>query len=70
MEQAWERFDLYFLGRRRIFESGKTALLVGDGIIHVARRGHDRSWRFAISLFGLDAVDTEQGIERGRISAD
>ncbi len=39
----------YVAQPRRILEWRDTALLLGDGVINVARRGHDRSWRFAIA---------------------
>ena len=35
---------------RRLYQSRDVVLLIGDGVISVARRGRDRSWRFAISL--------------------
>ena len=60
-EQAWEMVDRYLAGTRRIFQSRDTALLVGDGAINVARRGRDRSWRFAISLLGPLVVDHDWG---------
>jgi hypothetical protein len=40
----------------RILQSGDIALLLGDGVINVARRGPDRTWRFVISLLDRDLV--------------
>lgn len=42
----------YLADPRRVLQTRDIALLIGDGVIHVARRGEDRSWRFAISMFG------------------
>lgn len=47
---AGELVDGYVAGPRRVYQSRDLVLLVGDGVINVARRGRDRSWRFAISL--------------------
>jgi len=41
---------LYLASPRRVFQARDTALLVGDGVINVARRGPDGSWRYAISV--------------------
>ena len=40
----------YVSGPRRLYQSRDLVLLVGDGVINVARRSRDRSWRIAISL--------------------
>ena len=40
----------YLASPRRVFQARDTALLVGDGVINVARRGPDGSWRYAISV--------------------
>jgi hypothetical protein len=40
----------YVADPRRVFQARDTALLLGDGVINVARRGPDGSWRYAISV--------------------
>ena len=40
----------YLASPRRVFQARDTALLVGNGVINVARRGPDGSWRYAISV--------------------
>ena len=50
--QVWAEAGRYTARPRRIVQCDDTALLVGDGAVSVARRGRDRSWRFAISLLG------------------
>jgi hypothetical protein len=52
--QVWDKAGGYIATPRRIIQSRDTALLVGVGVINVARRGRDRSWRFAISLLDPD----------------
>jgi hypothetical protein len=46
----WQQQHGYLASPRRVFQSRDTALLVGDGVINVARRGPDGSWRYAISV--------------------
>jgi hypothetical protein len=46
----WQRQHGYLAGPRRVFQARDTALLVGDGVINIARRGPDGSWRLAISV--------------------
>jgi hypothetical protein len=43
----------YVADPRRIFQTRDTALLIGEGAINVARRGHDGSWRFAVSVLRI-----------------
>jgi hypothetical protein len=50
-----ERAAAYLAQPRRIYENRDIALLIGEGVIHVARRKRGRSWRFVISL-----LDEEQ----------
>jgi hypothetical protein len=40
----------YLAEPRRVFQARETALLIGDGVINVARRGPDGSWHFAIAV--------------------
>ena len=40
----------YLADPRRVLQAGDTALLLGDGVINVARRSKDGTWRFAISM--------------------
>jgi len=49
----WQNGSGYLADPRRVFQVSDTALLMGDGVINVARRGHDGSWRFAISMFHI-----------------
>jgi hypothetical protein len=46
----WAGEHTYLADGRRVVQSRDTALVIGAGAIHVVRRGHDRSWRYAISL--------------------
>jgi hypothetical protein len=48
--QLCDRPRAYVAAPRRVFQSRDTALLIGDGVINVARRGQDGAWRFAISI--------------------
>lgn len=47
----WQPQRGYLADPRRVFQARDTALLLGDGVINVARRGPDGSWRYAISVF-------------------
>jgi ketosteroid isomerase-like protein len=40
----------YIARTRHVLRTGRTALVVADGAIHVLRRGRDGAWRAAISL--------------------
>lgn len=46
----WQNGGSYLADPRRVFQAGDVALLIGDGVLNVARRGQDGSWRFAISI--------------------
>jgi ketosteroid isomerase-like protein len=46
----WQQQCGYLADPRRVFQARDTALLLGDGVINVARRGPDGSWRYAISV--------------------
>jgi hypothetical protein len=46
----WQQQRGYLAEPRRVFQARDTALLLGDGVINVARRGPDGSWRYAISV--------------------
>ena len=43
----------YVADPRRVLQTRDIALLIGDGVINVARRGQDGSWRFAISMLSV-----------------
>ena len=43
----------YVADPRRVLQTQDTALLIGGSVIHVARRGPDGAWRFAISWFDI-----------------
>ena len=46
----WQNGGSYLADPRRVFQAGDVALLIGDQLLSVARRGQDGSWRFAISI--------------------
>lgn len=50
MADVWVGERTYLADPRQVVQARDTALVVGDGAIHVVRRGRDRSWRYAISL--------------------
>lgn len=47
---------------RRVLLSRDIALLLGDGVINVARRGSDRTWRFVIYLLDGDPVRSRNAV--------
>jgi ketosteroid isomerase-like protein len=57
--ELWAGERGYLADARRVVQARNTALVVGDGAIHVVRRGRDRSWRYAISLL-TEAPDTRR----------
>lgn len=40
----------YVAGSHRVVVAHGVALVLGEGVVHVARRGRDRSWRYVITL--------------------
>jgi hypothetical protein len=54
----------YLAGPRRVFQARDTALLLGDGVINVARRGPDGSWRYAICVLHDDQAPTARDAAR------
>jgi hypothetical protein len=46
----WQHPRGYLADPRRVFQARDSALLLGDGVINVARRGPDGSWRYAICV--------------------
>ena len=44
----WQHQGGYLADPRWIVRARDTALILGGGVINVARRGRDRSWRYAI----------------------
>jgi hypothetical protein len=46
----WELEGRYFANPRRVLQVGSTALVLAERAVNVARRGHDGSWRYAISF--------------------
>jgi hypothetical protein len=46
----WQHPRGYLAGPRCVFQARDIALLLGDGVINVARRGPDGSWKYAISV--------------------
>jgi len=56
----------YLADPRRVFQTRDTALLIGEGVINVARRGQDGSWRYAISVLGSYRADRgDEGAKNG-----
>jgi hypothetical protein len=51
--QLWDSQQLYLADPRRVLQVRDTALVVAGHAINVARRTDDGSWRYAISLLGL-----------------
>jgi hypothetical protein len=62
----WEHQPGYLAGPRRVFQARDTALLLGDGIVNVARRGPDETWRYAISVLTATTPITGSGHRKGR----
>jgi hypothetical protein len=50
----------YIADPRRLLQARETTLVVSDGAINVARRGHDGVWRYAISLLSTDTPITKE----------
>jgi hypothetical protein len=48
--ELWQHQPGYLAGPRRVLQARDTALLLGDGVINVARRGPDGSWKYAITV--------------------
>jgi hypothetical protein len=53
----------YLADPRHVFQARDTALLLGDGVSNVVRRGADGSWRYAISVLGSCRADPRGGGE-------
>ena len=53
----------YLADPRRVFQAHDTALLLGDGVSNVVRRGTDGSWRYAISVLSSCRADLRGGGE-------
>lgn len=47
--------DGYLAAPRRVVQTPDTALLIGDGVINVARRSGDGSWRYRIAVIQPNA---------------
>jgi hypothetical protein len=50
----WERDLTYLADPRRVVQARGTALVLGGRGVHVAHRGRDGGWRYAISLLEID----------------
>ncbi len=60
--ELWAAGGTYLAGPRRVLQARDTALVLGDGAIHVARRGGDGVWRAAIALLPIEhptSIQTE-----------
>ncbi len=51
---TWEGDHAYIADPRRVMQARDIALIVGDQVINVVRRGHDGAWRYAIVLLSVD----------------
>ena len=45
----WAREHRYLAAPRQIYQVRDTALVISDSAVNVARRGRDRSWRYAVA---------------------
>lgn len=52
--ELWATGGTYLAGPRRVLQARDTALVLGGGAIHVARRGADGAWRAAIALLPIE----------------
>jgi len=52
--ELWAAGGMYVAGPRHVLQARDTALVLGDGAIHVARRGGDGVWRAAIALLRIE----------------
>lgn len=50
----WERDLTYVADPRRVVQARDTALVLGGRGVHVAHRGRDGGWRYAISLLEIE----------------
>lgn len=57
VEELWAAGGTYVAGPRRVLQARNTALVLGDGAIHVARRGADGAWRAAIALLPIQRTE-------------
>lgn len=55
--ELWAAGGTYVAGPRRVLQARDTALVLGDGAIHVARRGADGVWRAAIALLPIQRTE-------------
>jgi hypothetical protein len=53
LAKLWTGDCTYVARTKRVLRTRDTALIVADAGIHVVRRGHDGTWRAAISLLDL-----------------
>jgi hypothetical protein len=51
----------YVAEPRRLYQRRDLVLLIGDGVINVALRGSDHTWRFAISVLDLPRLESTHG---------
>lgn len=47
----------YLAEPRRVIQTHDTALLLGNGVINVARRGGDGTWRYRIAVIEPNGAD-------------
>jgi len=56
--ELWATGGTYVAGPRHVLQAGGTALVVGDGAIHVARRDSDGVWRAVIAVLHTEHPDS------------
>jgi hypothetical protein len=54
--RLWDAEHLYLADPRRVLQVGDTALVLAGRAINVVRRTDNGSWRYAISLLGLETA--------------
>jgi ketosteroid isomerase-like protein len=52
--ETWKRGVTYAAAEPRVLQAGDTALVLTPDGIAVARRHHDRAWRYAIAVLWVD----------------
>ncbi len=54
--ELWQHNVVYVSDPERVLQAHDTALVLAPGGINVAHRGRDGTWRYAISVRGLDGA--------------
>jgi hypothetical protein len=56
--QMWDRARMYLPDPQRVLQVRDTALVLGGHAVNVVHRGHDGSWRYAVSF--LDVYESKE----------